>query len=744
MKGLIAAILLAWALPSWAQLDGNLAIEVWPSAGRFSNQKMVLPGCEVHLVPNTNGDQELSYPCGKLFIPPLGNYLYWVEGESRISPDHLVLVFAGGPYQGRRMAPVRDTVPAGRVVFTGVAENPSLVLRLLHLESHLVDDRMFFEFHRRLPAARALEGALLPGGKAVSFLYDNAKKEYLALSRPFEVQASKTSRVAAPTPPRATAVLAVLERPALLDLRSEDDLSPALMVDEKSLAPDLRFGDGARVYAVWYEVPGKTAQLVLDSAKWQIPETTFALRAGKVETLRPELRPLPQLKVGLLRPPEWNDLEVQILLLAEGASKNAPLAIVPLPPGENEAVFAAIPPRRLEIELRVQSYSLRQEVDASDRLDHRAFFQPEPIVLHGQVFVGEKPSPARVTFYLNKNQRLPESKDDQLVVETDPEGRYQATLYEPGYVPINVALKGREGLPFLISPRFYIEASRELDFHLPGNRFEVQVVDRKSGKGIADAMVGVECYFGENESFVTSARDHTRQGGYLELPPIRSGRLELRVRAAGYEEKEESIKVADGEKGRKVRLELQPLQEGEAVQLLLADGQVASFAQAALFPNTTDSSAPWWQGSASVDGQLELPPERQGSFLLLRHPNAGALVLETGTGEGKSLTLPPRAKDILFEIRERGGNPAPTTAISFRFGQIDVAGRALSWLLGAPLPASDRAGYFRAAGLPAQRLAIIAWAPQLQADALTGNLDAFATELDPREVKSTIALTRVE
>lgn len=194
MKGLIAAILLAWALPSWAQLDGNLAIEVWPSAGRFSNQKMVLPGCEVHLVPNTNGDQELSYPCGKLFIPPLGNYLYWVEGESRISPDHLVLVFAGGPYQGRRMAPVRDTVPAGRVVFTGVAENPSLVLRLLHLESHLVDDRMFFEFHRRLPAARALEGALLPGGKAVSFLYDNAKKEYLALSRPFEVQASPRPR----------------------------------------------------------------------------------------------------------------------------------------------------------------------------------------------------------------------------------------------------------------------------------------------------------------------------------------------------------------------------------------------------------------------------------------------------------------------------------------------------------------------------------------------------------------------
>ena len=547
-----------------------------------------------------------------------------------------------------------------------------------------------------------------------------------------------------PAPPAATAVLAIFERPLEIEDRADDDLAPLLIVGDRRLEPDLRFGDIARVYALWYEVDGASARLELSSRRWRIDETTVSLRRGKVETLRPLLRPLPSLKVELERPAAFSEAAARLLLLTPGASSLEPLAEALLLPPENLKVFPAIPPRKLEVELRIGSFSMRQEVDASDLLDHELVFRPQPIELHGQVFAGDTPQAgAEVIFHLNRLQALPEARQDRLVAKTDAEGRYQATLLAPGWVPITIVLPDRRSLPFQVFPRSYLAESGPLDFHLPANFFTVQVVDRQKGRGIPGAEVEIETAFGPDLSSVISTGDRTADDGKLELPPIAAGRLALRIRAARYQEATRTIEVSPQDRRQLLRIELEALPAGEEITLELADGRPAAAAEAALFSSTTDNSLPWWQGSADAQGKLELPPEKQGSFLLIRHPAAGALAIEA-TAATQTLRLPPRAPDLLLEVHDRAGAPAPTTALAFWLGSVEVAGRALSFLVGNPLPATDRAGIFRAAGLPATRLEVLAWAPALDQAAASGALSGMATPIHPAENQNRFELTRIE
>lgn len=727
------AFLLAAAASVFGQAGGQVAIEMWPAEGRFSGEVSILPDCTARLVPVADLDRELSFPCGEPFAPPPGRYLHWVEGADRISPDHLILHYAGGPFQGRNLSIVRGTVPAGEVRFSGVPAESDLVLRLLHLDSHVAGDRLFFEFFRRLPAARAGEAVRLPEGRAVAFLYDLGKKEYRALGRPFSVESGKETLLASPTAPATTAVLAIFERPEELESRQADDLAPFLVIGDRRLAPDLRFGDAARVFAVWYEAAGPSARLELGSERWRIDETFFSLRAGKVETVRPPLLAKPRLTVQVQRPKAWLEKEVHLYLVAPRASIRQPIAEQVLGAASDSAIFPAIPAQPLEVELRVPPFSLRQPIDASDARDHELIFEPQPIELEGQVFVGDTPLPgAEITFLVNRLQALPEARQDRVTVTSGAEGRYRATLFAPGHFPIQVALPDRGGLPFQIFPRSYIAASGVLDFHLPDNRFRVQVVDERSGRGIAGAEVEFESSFGEQLSSVISTADHTGEDGRLDLPPFHPGRLQLRVRAACYQEENQEIGIAEIDRGRPVRIALRRLAEGDPVTILLEGGRPAVAAKAALFTGTTDNSLQWWQGNTDEEGKIELPRDRSGSFLLVRHPAAGALALPAAL-VGDIVRLPQRAPDLELRVRDRAGEPAPTAALAFRLGGVDVAGRALSFLLGNPLPATDRAGTFQATGLPAQRIEVLAWADALLDEALSGALAGQATPIDPRE-----------
>jgi 5-hydroxyisourate hydrolase-like protein (transthyretin family) len=306
-----------------------------------------------------------------------------------------------------------------------------------------------------------------------------------------------------------------------------------------------------------------------------------------------------------------------------------------------------------------------------------------------------------------------------------------------------VRLPDRRGLPFQIFPRSYIAESRQLDFHLPDNRFTVKVVDRKTGRGVAGAEVEIESSFGEELSSVISTGDRTGGEGLLDLPPMNVGRLQLRVQAARYQEATSTLDISERDRGRPIRIELDRLPSGEEIAIELADGRPAAGAEAALFRSTTDSSLPWWQASADQEGRLELPRERAGSLLLIRNPAAGAVAIDA-LAIGERLRLPPRAPDLAITVQDRAGNPAPTTALALRLGGVEVAGRALSFLVGNPLPATDGFGVFRAAGLPAVRLEVLAWVDSLKGLALRGALSNLATPFDPVSAGGAFALTRIE
>lgn len=739
-------LLASWAGTALAQVEGKLALRIWASEERIPGARMELAGCEAHLVPQSDPDAELVYPCGELFAPPLGKYLYWVEGEGRISPEHLVLTYSGEPYAGRVMEPTRGTVPAGRVSFAALPAMADASLRLLHLDSHEFGGQLGFEFHRRFRLDQGGREVRLPEGRAVAWLYDNAKKEYLALGRPFAITAAGPVSPPAPQPPRATAVLAVIERPVSVATRAEDDLAPSLVVDRQpGRAPDLRFADAARVYAVWYEVEGQSARLDLASARWRIGSETVALRRGKVEVFRPRLERMPKLEVGLARPEAWQGASPEIYVLPPGRSRRDALRTAAFPAGADALSLPALPARPLEVELKVGPFTERQFVDMSDGSDREIFFRPEPIEIHGQVFAGDQPARGTVIFALNPNQGIPDAGEDRLEVETDSEGRYRATFFRPAFVPASVALAGRQGMPFLVSARLYLGETGQIDLHVPANRFTVELKDAATGRGVPAALVRLVSHFGDDGQSVLSARDHTGPDGRLELPPIRPGSLELTARADGYEEAKQEIVVSDTEPGRSLRFELRRREKGESLSLVLPDGRPAAGAAAALFRGTVDGSSPIWQSRADAEGKIELPTEARGAILLVRHPAAGAAATSADEALRRgSLKLPARAPDLLLTVLDRGGQPAPATGLALRCGDVFVASLALAWLLETPLTSSDGSGHFRAVGLPREEIALVAWESRLQGEANAGQLAAFATTLDLRSASGPFELVRVE
>ena len=724
-------ILLGGLAPASAQLNGQLAIRIWGSSDRLGSPSSRLAECQARLVPEQDPNSELGFACGELFTPPPGKYVYWVETEGRISPEHLVLIYSGGTYSGKTMEPIRGTVPAGRVGFEG-QPFPHATLRLLQLDSHYFDQQINFQFHRRIASTAGAAGAQLPAGQAVALLYDDEKKEYLALGRPFSVPARRAIKVPAPTQTKTTSVLAVLERPELISTRADDDLAPRLAVNGQRLPPDLIFGDAARVYALWYEVEGKEARLELDSQRWRIEPESSPLRPRKVEVFRPRLLAKPRLKVSWVLPQAWASSEAEISLTHPGNSRLQALASQHPAEGAAEVTFFSAPAEKLEVELKVGSFSRRQAVDLSDGLDHDVFFDAELIEISGQVLAGDKPSPATLFFYLNPLQNLPEARDEFLEVRTNEEGRYSATFFTPGYYPTSIQLAGHTGLAFLVSSHLWIGESGNIDFKLPANRFDL-VVTNQDGEPVPSAKVLVENHFGEDGDSVTSTRTVTGKDGRVKLPPIRPGRLELAIHAAGYQDAAPRFEVAERDPGRTLKVVLSKLETGESLALLLPSGRPAAGAAAALFTSTTDGSLPWWEGRANADGILELPPRLDGSMLLIRHPAAGCLVMPASqTGSGHSLALLERAADIQVKVVDHGGNPAPASGIGLKLQGANVAGMALAWLLSSPLTSADGNGFFRASGLPQQPVGILAWAPGALGPDLFPQLAQLATAFDLR------------
>jgi len=268
------------------EIGGQPAILMWPvlDGDGPPDQRLVDPaGCEAHLIPDTDLDRELVYPCGQWFVPPVGKYTTWLESPQWISTTAGVFHFFGGAFKGFGSRALVPVVPAGVVrMKSSVPLVPGATVRFISL------DGKGYPLERRTTPAKAAAGIRMPVRRAIAGVFGPGG-EALALTRPIDVTQRGALEVTAEAPRGGSGVLAILGRPA--DDKGYSKATPPLeLQDERGAhAPDVVLYGPSRIYAVWYAARGTAATLRLRSKELRLDRNQLVLRPGRITTLRTEL-----------------------------------------------------------------------------------------------------------------------------------------------------------------------------------------------------------------------------------------------------------------------------------------------------------------------------------------------------------------------------------------------------------------------------------------------------------------------
>ncbi len=692
-----------WLDPTRGEIGGRIAIAFLPQETDGSTAKEPTR-YTVHLAAADDLDRELVFPAAKWFQPPVGRYRAWLEGEGRISPESVVLNYSGSPFKGRGLVGGMQLVAAGTVRLADeVAVDQARVLRLLHLDSDRRRAHPQREISRRVLPAGQRAGALMPAGQIVAGLFDTRRQEYVGLTRPVAVAPGKVTAVRPRAPEQSTYLVALLERPFVIDNFEKDDVRPTLRFpDGTARDPDALVPTADRVYAIWYDLPAGRASLGVASAHVDLQPVDVVLRRRAVERLTVALRKLPALAVTLELPEAFPRLGATLDVTTVEGGRVAAQA----PVGEGSTIhFAAVPAELVEITLRASVGVLRTRADLRHGLDGTATITVRPIELSGTVYRGRTPHPARIDFHVGDRSTL-------FAVETDDEGRYETVLFR-SVLMTRVQLRGTSGPPFLemIEP---VTESGVLDFHLPATSGSVLVVDHETGAPITGAHVGIgNRYKTEKGSKTFSVRAVTNDDGIAELPPVHPGKVELGATAVGYI-RSEPVRLTVAEEDSElpeVTIRLRRQGESERLRLVLADGGGAGGAELVATASLA-AFEPVWSGTADGDGSLEVPRRLDGSYLLVRHP-AAAFDLRswqaTDGAEDVIWTLPPRpSSPLVVRVVGAGGRPVPWAYLTLWLRGARLEGPALGWLTGGP-PGTNADGLWRAPNVPTGRLELLAW-----------------------------------
>jgi hypothetical protein len=283
--------------PREGQINGIVAAMFVPADDTTNGKVGTLlsyEDCTVVLAPWANLPAERTYRCGTWFQPPDGRYRAWIEKSGNlITPTAGTFTYAAVPFRERGHGVVMPVKPGGRVALApDVTLVPNTELRIINFDSCCSASSLGNPFDRRATASPSLRsGLLIPAGRVFVGVFDRTSNDALALARPARVEANKVITVK-PQPPRAETadVFVSLIRPDVRRTREEDGVELTL----DGAAPEMLFDGSDRIYAVWYGVPAKPAQLVLRSTTLQFATRTLALQSGHVTTVRGELQKLPR------------------------------------------------------------------------------------------------------------------------------------------------------------------------------------------------------------------------------------------------------------------------------------------------------------------------------------------------------------------------------------------------------------------------------------------------------------------
>lgn len=698
-------------------IGGRTAILFWPSKYADVDDR-----CKVVLAPWSDFAAERAFACGVWFQPPEDRYQSWIEmGDDRISPVAATINFAPTPFQGRGQRVIMPVGAGGRVALApDVALPDGAEVSLMNFDSccRVV---LGVPFTRRLKDRATLQtGVMMPTGTVFAGVFERRTRDAIAIARPVRVEEGKAITIA-PRPPAAgtSDVFVSLGRSRIRKSR-EDDIVQLTLNGKK---PEMLFDGDDRIYAAWFSVQGSSAQFAVESKTLQLPERAVKLTAGKVSTVREELRVLPSIRVSLLAPSAAFGEETPIVDVLPPSSSGA-LRSLPIHPGE-EAILDALPLESLAVVLRVGPWRFRKLVDLTAGADDHVVFDLHPIVVTGEVFYGrERARNAEVAF---------EADDGFVKTTTTDEGRYRITLWHGGDAwAALVTIPGRPGPP-LMDGFLQINESRTLDFRVPRTAYDVRVVDAVSGKGIAGARVVATNVFLRDAQEATVMQDATAAtDGVARLAPLREGRLEIRATAEGYFDSAKVDAKVDGiESEAAFEVRLQPLGETVAVRLRTADGRAAALADVRAVRAPHGIEAPLWYGKSDETGTVRIPRNIEGATLLIRSPDAASAVRTFDADAAADIILQPAAPTIRVDAPSR-------TRIALWIDGVRVSGPAVSFLTWSA-EASDAEGTWSAKNLPAQPLRLIAWQRTPVQDIAAGLRDANATII-PYPWPSSIAL----
>lgn len=722
-------------------------------------------GLEAHLTPPGDPDVELVYPCGAWVDPPASWYHYWLEGGWRMSPYAGLMSYGGGHGQ-TGFAPL---AAAGRAVLSPQvleAASGDLVLELLQADVPHEGNYVRWEIRRRKPAHEVGEGLLMPEGKVIAGLWDRKKRRFVALSRPFEVRGGRTVEAPLRRPAGRADLMVRLARDRDDAASHTADLRAELALEQTGgeRPPDVKIEAARNIYAIWYSLPPGPAELRAESKGTYLPPRQLELAPGKIELLEAELKPGPALEVELDVPAALRAERLSVEIRRQtGGEVLAGKAI------SHRHTFGNLPPARFKVTLKTSFGAFTREADLRSGADGHLLLKPDLIALRGTVFHGDDEHPAKLTF--NTVGGTP------VVAETDEKGAYEAVLLEP-VRNVSIELADVRQEPYVDFFWQAIEASRELDFHLPDVTYAVKVLDTATGKGIAAAAVMVRNAYlpdpepGEKEQEeevdgevgrpdprqepaarrqrekVVMQRASTDESGVARLPPLRRGTLDVQASAEGYSPMRQSLKglAIDGETDRTFEVLLDPVGPTAALRLLLPDGSPAAGAEVMLVDSLATGNS-LFSGRADGQGVVRLPRQEAG-LVLARHPGAAFLIREwrpTGGDDPANVMAWNLAaaseRPLTVRIRDASGkNAAASAELAVWVDGHRLSGRLLAWLTGGS-PLADPSGAWQGANLPRGPVAVLAWEPPAREQASAGSLDPQATAVgypwpDPVEVRA--------
>ena len=684
--------------PATGVIKGKPAVLLWPADGHVID-------CQATLVPETNADAEIHYPCGEWFLPAFGNYKVWIEGPSSISPAPTKVIYQSSEFKGKGAMAVFNTTSAGEIGLR--APWPGTSLHLLNLDSFASGSLVAPAFARRASGDK-VGPVRMPTGRVLAGIFDRKSGDAVALARPVNVTAGGMAYVEPALPARGTDVLVVLDRPHPRARRDAEIVALQLDVDGQQKSPVV-FADSAdRVYAVWYGIQGRHMRVVVNGRELMFPGREFSLLTKRVITIRGQLRPLPKLQVELAPDAELPaDAHVQ-------AKRLSGETLIDIPLHDRVVNLGHLPAEPIEVVLLSPDIELHERADLTNGIDETLQFHPDALTIHGRLTRGDRGVTGSITFTLKARRPL--------TVETDGQGKYTAMLWAAGIYRIVARASGTP--PFEVATRELLRDT-EIDIKLPRANAMIEVIDEKTRTAVAGANIVATTRYSETKPAASGTqRAVTDDRGFATLPPIEPGTTQLFVKAEHYLANERVLQVADSDDTQQFTVELTPVDAADRITLLLADGTPASGAQLMLIDADTMTRM-LWSGQTDASGAVQVP-RIAGTILFVRHAQAGSIPVVVA--DGLELRLPAPAPPLAVRFVTVSGMPARYAPIILWTGGIRLTGGALTFLYGFP-GVTNVDGIWRANNLPQAPLRIIAVTAQAARSAPASALDAFAVTI---------------